>query len=110
MKIELGRDFQLFDSVETRLGPMLTIRELAANKVLAAFGRHQPRDLADLYSLSRVTSMDRTIVDAGDKDPGFDRQVFREMVRRTAAMPPDIWPKGSDVAVIRSFIEELTSK
>ena len=55
--VELGRDFQLFASVDNTLGPMLSIRELAANKMVAAFGRREPRDLVDLHSLADVTSL-----------------------------------------------------
>ena len=41
--VELGRDVQLLAAVGNALGLMLSIRELAADKMLAAFGRREPR-------------------------------------------------------------------
>ncbi len=53
--VELGRDVQLLAAVGNALGLMLSIRELAADKMLAAFGRREPRDLVDLSSLADAT-------------------------------------------------------
>lgn len=105
MKVELGRDFQLFPAQTCRLGPILSLRELAANKVLAAFGRHQPRDLVDLHALSDVVSLDQALLDAADKDGGFDQDVFAEMVRTTATIVDDLWPIGCNVEAVRRFVD-----
>jgi hypothetical protein len=105
--VELGRDFQLFASVDNTLGPMLSIRELAANKMLAAFGRREPRDLVDLSSLAEATSLRQALVDALAKDPGFDRDPFVEMVTRTMLVRNDLWPAGSDPDAIREFAREV---
>jgi predicted nucleotidyltransferase component of viral defense system len=106
LRVELGRDSQLMDSVPSALGPMLSLRELAANKVLAAFGRHEPRDLVDLQSISGTVPLQQAFADAVRKDPGFDVEVFREMVSLTVGVRDDLWPKGSDPDLVRSFIRD----
>lgn len=103
-RVELGRDYQMFDAVPSSLGPVLSLREMAANKILAAFNRHQPRDLVDLHVLASVTPIDQAFVDAKEKDPGFDRAVFSEMVNRTAAIRIDRWPPATDLDAVRSFV------
>ena len=104
--IELGRDFQLFESVDNTLGPMLSVRELAANKILAAFGRREPRDLVDLQSLADVTSLRQAVVDAQAKDSGLDREFFVEMVNQTMSVRDDLWPEGSDPDSVREFARQ----
>jgi hypothetical protein len=105
--VELGRDLQLFASIDNTLGPMLSIRELAANTMLAAFGRREPRDLVDLSSLADATSLRQAIVDARAKDSGFDREPFVEMVTKTMLVRDDLWPEGSDPEAIRDFARRL---
>ena len=106
-RVELGRDHQLFAAVPSPLGPVLSLREMAANKILAAFNRHQPRDLVDLHALATVTPMDKAFLDAEQKDPGFDRAVFNEMVTRTAGIRVDRWPPGINLEVVRSFVTSV---
>ncbi len=105
--VELGRDFQLFAAVGNVLGPMLSIRELAANKMLAAFGRREPRDLVDLSSLADATSLRQAVVDARAKDSGLTRDPFVEMVNRTMLVRDDLWPEGSSPDAIREFAREV---
>ena len=105
--VELGRDVQLFASMNSTLGPMLSIRELAANKMLAAVGRREPRDLVDLSSLAEATSLRQAIVDARAKDSGFDREPFVETVTRTLLVRDDLWPEGSDPEAIREFARDV---
>lgn len=101
--VELGRDVQLFAGVGNPLGPMLSVRELAADKMRAAFGRREPRDLVDLSSLAAATSLRQAVVDARTKDSGFARDPFVEMVNRTMLVRDDLWPDGSDPDAIRDF-------
>lgn len=104
LRVELGRDAQLMESVPSALGPMLSLRELAANKVLAAFGRHEPRDLVDLATVADVIPLRQAFADAVRKDPGFDVAVFHEMVSRTLGVRDDLWPLGSEPDRVRSFV------
>jgi hypothetical protein len=105
--VELGRDHRLFASVGSTLGPMLSIRELAANKVLAAFGRREPRDLVDLAALADAISLRQAVVDGRMKDPGFSRDPFVEMVSRTMLVRDDLWPEGSDPEAVRDFARRV---
>jgi len=92
--------------VPSALGPMLSLRELAANKVLAAFGRHEPRDLVDLQAIGEVVPLAQAFADAVLKDPGFDVELFREMVARTVQVRDDLWPLGSDPERVRAFVRD----
>ena len=105
--VELGRDVQLFAAVGNTLGPMLSIRELAANKMLAASGRREPRDLVDLSSLADATSLRQVVVDARAQDSGFDLDPFVEMVNRTMLVRDDLWPEGSNPDAIREFTRQV---
>ena len=104
LRVELGRDAQLLDAVSSPIGPMLSVRELGANKVLAAFGRHEPRDLVDLAQIANVVAFADAFADAARKDPGLDVDVLREMVARTCSISDDLWPAGSDPARVRAFV------
>jgi hypothetical protein len=79
--IDLGRDSPAVDATgSTQLGPTLSPRDLAARKTLALFGRAEPRDFADVHDLARRYGRDRLLQWAAEDDPGFDRQVFADML------------------------------
>jgi Nucleotidyl transferase AbiEii toxin, Type IV TA system len=79
--IDLGRDSPAAEATgSTQLGPTLSPRDLAARKTLALFGRAEPRDFADVRDLARRYGRDRLLQWAADDDPGFDRQVFADML------------------------------
>jgi hypothetical protein len=79
--IDLGRDSPAAEPVEsTDLGPTLSSRDLAARKTLALFGRAAPRDFADVYDLAHRYGRDRLLGWAAADDPGFDKQIFADMV------------------------------
>ncbi len=109
LRVELGRDSQIMAAEVSSLGPILALAELAANKVLAAFGRHQPRDLCDLHALARVLPLEQMLADAPRKDAGFDPAVLAEMIERTIAFPDEIWPIGADVAEVRRWSAALAA-
>lgn len=79
--IDVGRDSPATDSTgPTQLGPTLSPRDLAARKTLALFGRAEPRDFADVRDLAERYGRDHLIQWAAEDDPGFDRQVFADML------------------------------
>jgi len=59
---------------------MLALEELAADKMLALFGRAQARDFVDVAALTTRLGFDRVCELAAEKDPGFSRTVLREML------------------------------
>jgi len=105
--IDLGRDHIEWPPVTTPLGRTLSPRELAANKVLALFGRVQPRDLVDVATLSERCDLGEVFADAAVKDPGFDSRILAEMIRMVIARPDAEWPVGADVEATRRFGREL---
>jgi Nucleotidyl transferase AbiEii toxin, Type IV TA system len=79
--IDLGRDSPAAEATgSTQLGPTPSPRDLAARKTLALFGRAEPRDFADVRDLARRYGRDRLLQWAAEDDPGFDRQVFADML------------------------------
>ena len=108
--VDLGVDSIMWQPDATAFGPTLSIRELAANKVLTAFGRNEPRDLYDLEQLSSRVSLRRAVRDASAKDLGFDAQVFTEMISMTLSKPTSEWPAGTDLAAVRRVCALLVSE
>jgi len=68
--------------------------DLLADKVLAYFGRAEPRDAVDLYFLLQEESPDRLLKMAAQKDPGFDLYWFAVALNRAADFPDELerWP------------------
>jgi Nucleotidyl transferase AbiEii toxin, Type IV TA system len=108
-EVDLGRDAIVWPTATTSLGPTLSPRELAANKVLALFGRVQTRDLADVYTLARHLDLEAALDDAARKDSGFDRGALAEMIRLVIARPEPEWPVGADVDELRRFGDRLAT-
>lgn len=102
-RVDLGLDHIAWPPAESALGPTLSERELAANKVLALFGRVQPRDLVDLEALASRRPVAGMLADAATKDPDFDHIVLAEMVGLVLGRPDPEWPPGTDVDRVRAF-------
>ncbi|MGB9723995.1 MAG: nucleotidyl transferase AbiEii/AbiGii toxin family protein [Chloroflexia bacterium] len=68
--------------------------DLLADKVLAYFGRAEPRDAVDLYFLLQEENLDRLLDMAARKDPGFDLYWFAVALNRAADFPDELerWP------------------
>lgn len=107
LRIELARDRIHWPPVETRLGAVLSPRELAANKALALFNRVKPRDLCDIAILSTQFDIEQVLRDAKIKDPGFWRPVLAEMVRMVIDQPDERWPETLDIDAVRAFGQRL---
>ncbi|MGH9228558.1 MAG: nucleotidyl transferase AbiEii/AbiGii toxin family protein [Acidimicrobiales bacterium] len=103
VRVELGRDRIEWPPTATRLGAVLSSRELAANKVLALFSRIRPRDLCDIAILSTGCDLEQVLLDATVKDPGFSRPILAEMTRMVLVEPDDLWPANIDLDTVRAF-------
>jgi Nucleotidyl transferase AbiEii toxin, Type IV TA system len=88
-EVDFGSDFRLLPIEQGPIGPTLAGEELAINKVLAVFGRAEARDFADLSVLTKRYGLEHLLQRAADKDPGFDRQVFTQMLERFNRLPRD---------------------
>lgn len=70
--VELAHDFRLQPAENGSVGAVLSIEELGADKLLALFGRAEPRDFVDVYFLAQRLGIDRMLELAASKDTGFD--------------------------------------
>lgn len=69
-------------------------QDLKADKLLAFYGRAEPRDAVDLYSLLQSEPFEPLLEQAAAKDPGFDPYWLAVALNRTADFPdePERWP------------------
>lgn len=69
-------------------------QDLKVDKLLAYFGRAEPRDAIDLYLILRQESVDSLLALAAQKDPGFDLYWLAVALNRAAEFPdePERWP------------------
>jgi hypothetical protein len=77
------------------------LTDLKADKVLAYYGRAEPRDAVDLYFLLQQASKESLLTLAGRKDTGFDLYWFAVALGRALAFPDELerWP----VKMLASF-------
>ncbi len=83
--VEFAHDHRWLQPVETDVGLVLDMRELAADKMCALFGRAEIRDVMDLGALSERFTVEQMATWAKEKDPGFDIGITRQML---AAISP----------------------
>jgi hypothetical protein len=88
MKLEWVRDsdFRFFPTVRDDVfGYVLHVIEIATNKVLAAAGRREPRDVLDLLTIhDRHMPLCAVVWAAVAKDPGFAPESLIAEIRRNA--------------------------
>lgn len=110
-RVDLGLDTIMWETVMTPLGPTLSVRELGANKVLAAFGRNETRDIYDLERIAAAgVPIRQMVADAAAKDAGFDADILSEMVSRTLTRMEREWPADADLPAIRDFCARLVAQ
>ncbi|MBU6515105.1 MAG: nucleotidyl transferase AbiEii/AbiGii toxin family protein [Acidobacteria bacterium] len=73
---DLAIDARLFPLVESDFGRVLSPLELATDKVLAIFGRAEPRDFVDLATMVEIFDLSELFNFARQKDPGFTPEAF----------------------------------
>ncbi|MCX7691608.1 nucleotidyl transferase AbiEii/AbiGii toxin family protein [Thermoflexus sp.] len=68
--------------------------DLAVDKLLAYYGRAEPRDAVDLYFIFQQEPVERLLKLAARKDPGFDLYWFAVALNRAADFPDraNAWP------------------
>lgn len=79
-------DFRFFPTLrDETFGYVLHPVDLAMNKVMAAAGRHEPRDAVDLLTIhDRILPLGAVIVAAVEKAPGFTPEGLINEIRRQA--------------------------
>jgi hypothetical protein len=88
-ELDLAADARLFPAEPGRPAPMLAGEELAADKVLALFGRAEARDFVDLFAIEPRYGLERLCRLAAEKDRGFTPAVFAEMLGRFGRLRRD---------------------
>jgi hypothetical protein len=73
------------------LGHVLHPDDLAADKVLALWGRARPRDYLDVSALLERFGADRLLALAAEKDAGFTIPTFIDALRAIARLGPEDW-------------------
>lgn len=87
--------------------------DLKAEKVLAYYGRAEPRDAVDLYFILQQDSLDDLVALAAQKDPGFDLYWFAVALNRAEEFPDQVerWPVKMlvdlDPVELKRFFREM---
>ena len=90
----------------TILGPSIPPADLAVRKVLALFGRAEPRDFVDVYALNQHFDRDGTLSRAAESDRGFTVQAFAQSVRSHTRLDDDDFPNAGVMAsALRSYFD-----
>ena len=97
LKIDLALDspFRFEPPAESDLGVMVNnYLDLRIDKLLAYFGRAEPRAAVDLYFILQESSTGELLEQAKQKDPGFDLYWFAIALNRAENFPDEIerWP------------------
>ncbi|HTX01867.1 MAG TPA: nucleotidyl transferase AbiEii/AbiGii toxin family protein [Acidimicrobiales bacterium] len=87
-EVDLGTDVTILPAEQREGIAVLSAEELAVDKVLAVFGRAQPRDFVDLYRLEPRFGIRQLFAGAAIKDRGFDPGVFAEMTLQFGRFRP----------------------
>lgn len=76
---------------QTELGRVLATDELAADKMLALFGRAAARDFVDVYTLAGFFGEERLSELAAQKDLGFDQRHFADALGAFSRLDRDLF-------------------
>lgn len=76
--VDMGVDWRREPPVTLEVGPVLSLTDAVAAKVLAVYGRMEARDYLDLDAIrgSGVATDAQLLAAALERDPGFDERVF----------------------------------
>jgi hypothetical protein len=88
-EVDLAADARIRPTQRGPLGPMLSMEELAADKLLALFDRAQARDFVDVAALAGRFGFDRLCELAEEKDGGFSRPVLHDMLKSFHRFEPE---------------------
>ncbi len=115
IKVELALDspYRFEAPLPSELGVAVrAYRDLIVDKVLAYYGRAEPRDAVDLYFILRQESAATLLTLAAQKDPGFDLYWFAVALYRSSTFPDEAerWPVKmalpfDPIAIKRKFQE-----
>jgi len=116
LKIDIIKDTPPhFGKVENREGVRIdSLENIAVGKLLALFGRADPKDFVDLYFLfekEKIIGFSQTLILAKKKDLGLQEIYLAEMLSKSETIeifPPTI--KEYQVEKLRQFFTQLAEK
>ena len=113
-QVDLAQDVRIRPLETTGVGPVLALEELAADKVLAVFGRAEARDFVDLHALRARFGWSRLLAFAAEKDTGFDLDHFLAALGAFDRLETSEFPLGEDGYRalrddVRAWRDELSS-
>jgi hypothetical protein len=97
LKIDLALNspFRFEDPLPSEYGVLINnYQDLRVDKLLAYYGRAEPRDAIDLYIIMQAEPIELLMKQAAQKDPGFDLYWFSVALNRSTKFPDDAerWP------------------
>lgn len=101
-RIQLAVDspYRFAPPVPSRYGVLVNDwDDLCVDKLLAFYGRVEPRDVVDLYCILQKTDLDLLLARAAEKDPGFDLYWFAVACQRVSALPNEIGSWGVQLLI-----------
>ena len=85
--VELAHDARIRPPTRLDLGPVVSVDELAADKMLALWGRAEARDLLDVDALLHLVSLPRMLDLAAEKDLGFEPRRLADAISAAVNRP-----------------------
>jgi len=106
--VDLALDARPMDpETLTFLGPTIGLTENAGRKMLALFGRAEPRDFVDVYALAGKFGRERLLDLAAERDGGFDHEVLVQMMGMLTRIPDEDLPiSDSRRPALREFFAD----
>jgi hypothetical protein len=97
VKVDLAQDspFRFESPLLSEAGIWVNdLLDLKVDKLLAFYGRAEPRDAVDLHIILQNNSLEHLLRLAAQKDPGFDLYWFAVSLNRAAEFPDQLerWP------------------
>lgn len=115
-RVQIARDspYRFANPIESDLGVKVNdYRDLVVDKLLAFYGRAEPRDAVDLFFILKDEDFWDITAAAGEKDPGFDLYWLAVALEKVRDYPDDIsrWPvamvKELDAVELKSLFLRL---
>lgn len=96
VRVQLAYDspYRFAPPHETPLGRVNDFQDLVVDKLLAFFGRAEPRDAVDLFAILEIEDFWELTELAIQKDPGFDLYWLSQALQKTQDFPNELerWP------------------
>lgn len=109
--VDIGQDYRLREPEYTEIGPVLSTEELAADKLLALFGRAEARDFVDVFYLARKLGVAAIMQLAKEKDPGFDPYILAVEIGKLDRLPRGEFPvDDATYQELRVFFRQLRAE